>query len=91
MAPHQKLWLEQILFFDVINKNHFARQLDNSSETDIVFALFQTEGSVRDTMGTDFRLREYLRSRLLDYLRITDPDRYTALRNRSLQAGLMAA
>lgn len=91
MAPHQKLWLEQILFLDVVNKNHFARQLDNPSETDIVFAWFQTEGSVRDTMEADFRLREYLRSRLLDYLRITDPDRYTALRNRSLQAGLMAA
>ena len=91
MAPHQKVWLEQILFLDVVNKNHLNHQLDDPAETDSVFAWFQSEGSVRDTMGADFRLREYLRSRLLDYLRITDPDRYAVLRNRSLQAGLMAA
>lgn len=91
MAPHQKVWLEQILFLDVVNKNHLARQLDDPTETDSVFAWFQSEGSVRDTMGADFRLREYLRSRLLDFLRITDPDRYAVLRNRSLQAGLMVA
>jgi hypothetical protein len=40
----------------MVNKNHLARQMDEQAGTDSMFAWFQSEGSVRDTMGADFRL-----------------------------------
>ena len=43
------------------------------------FNWFPREGSVRDTSTSHFRVHEYLRSRLIDYLRVCDPARHEQL------------
>ncbi len=50
-------------------------------------AWFQAEGSVRDTTTPAFRVREYVRSRLADYLKLTDPDRHADLERKGRAAG----
>jgi hypothetical protein len=58
----------------VFNKRTLRRMLDDAAELDDVFDWFSKPGSVRDTSHESFRVREYLRFRLPDYLRDSDPD-----------------
>lgn len=82
MNDQQKNWLQHILFLDEINIRTLEKVLDNEREASEVFNWFQHEGSIRDTSGTAFRVREYLRSRLIDYLKISDPDRCEQLQQK---------
>ena len=82
MNDQQKKWLQHILFLDEINIRTLQNMLDNEREASEVFNWFQHEGSIRDTSGTAFRVREYLRSRLVDYLQISDPDRCEQLQKK---------
>lgn len=82
MNDQQRKWLQHILFLDEINIRTLQKMLDNEREASDVFNWFQHEGSIRDTSGTAFRVREYLRSRLIDYLQISDPDRCEQLQKK---------
>ncbi len=44
---------------------------------------FEGDGSVRDAQGRVFRVREYVRSRLVDCIEVTDPARFRELGARS--------
>jgi hypothetical protein len=91
MSDQQKIWLQQVLFLDAINQNTLEIILNDAEEANLAFEWFKNEGSVRDTTSKKFRVREYLRSRLLDYLEISTPKQYNRLKQRSISAGLIAA
>jgi hypothetical protein len=90
MNDQQKVWLQKIIFIDAVNISTLSLIFSNREEVDAAFDWFKSEGSVRDTTGAEFKVRAYLRSRLLDYLKITDPDQYQTLRGSSTALGLMA-
>jgi hypothetical protein len=76
MSDKEKEWLHLTLFLEEVNKRSLRSMTENGKEAEDAFRWFEREGSVRDTVGGGFRVREYLRSRLSDYLRISDPDLY---------------
>jgi hypothetical protein len=83
MSQKQAGWLDVTLFMGDVNKESLRRMLDDSSEADAAFSWFEKEGSVRDSSSSTFRVREYLRTRLLTYLRNSDPTRYRVLEQRA--------
>jgi len=82
MSDREKKWLDSTLFLDAVNIRTLRCTLDNEKEAAEVFKWFEREGSVRDTSGRSFRVREYIRSRLIDYLRESDPDRCLELQRK---------
>lgn len=79
MTPQQRVWLRYATQLKTINVNTFQQVLNSEEDGRKAFEWFELEGSVRDTEGATFRVREYLRSRLADYDRITDPKRFEAI------------
>ena len=84
MTEQEKHWLEIALFLDDVNKRSLRKMLDDPEEAEAAFEWFIHDGSVRDTEGETFCVREYLRSRLRDYLRKSDPERYDVLDQKAL-------
>lgn len=91
MGDREKRWLDQMIFLDEVNIRTLRAALEEPSEAEEAFRWFEREGSVRDTVGATFRVREYLRSRLVDYLRASDPDRCDALERRARGGGAARA
>lgn len=87
MSDSQRRWLEHALFLDVVNIRSLRGMLGNAAEAENAFRWFENDGSVRDIAAKSFRVREYLRSRLVDYLRVCDPDRCDELESRSRSIG----
>ncbi len=90
MTARQKMWLQRIIFIDTVNISSLSHVFETQEEVEAAFEWFKNEGSVRDPSGTEFKVRAYLRSRLLDYLQITDPDWHSTLKAKSAAHGLMA-
>jgi len=86
MSDRERRWLEHTLFLDTVNIRSLRSMLGSESEAHDAFRWFEHNGSVRATSGPSFRVREYLRSRLIDYLRASDPDRCEELEARSRTA-----
>src|SRR5713226_6992087 len=82
MSDHEKGWLQHTLFLEAVNIRTLQGMVGNEQEAVKAFRWFEREGSVRDTSGNTFRVREYLRSRLIDYLRVSDPDQCEQLRRK---------
>lgn len=90
MTDEQKRWLYHTLFLPEVDKRSLRQALGDEDEALRANAWFQKEGSVRDPHAPVFRVREYLRSRLEDYVRISDPDQYEALRKLGTHASALA-
>ena len=82
MSDQQKGWLLHALFLDEVNVRTMQAMIGDEEQGAEAFNWFKREGSVRDTSARDFRVHEYLRSRLIDYLRICDPARHEQLQER---------
>ena len=82
MSQRERGWLQHALFLDEVNVRTLRAMIGNEEEAVEAFNWFQCEGSVRDTSASIFRVREYLRSRLIDYLRVSDPDRSEELQRK---------
>ncbi len=82
MNEQQKEWLQYTLFLDRVNKRTLREIIGDEAQAEAVLKWFKCEGSVRDPKGASFCVREYIRSRLKDYLRISDPDRYSELQRK---------
>ncbi len=82
MGERERGWLQHMLFLDAVNKRTLRAMLDDGREAEEAFAWFERAGSVRDTSGSFFRVRGYLRSRLIDYLRASDPERCEQLQRK---------
>jgi len=72
MGEREKRWLQHVLFLSAVDIPSLQAMLGNETEGEEAFRWFEGEGSVRDTAGSPYRVREYLRSRLVDYLRACD-------------------
>ena len=79
MSDRQKDWLRHALFLDEVNVRTMQAMIGDEEQGAEAFNWFQREGSVRDTSTSAFRVHEYLRSRLIDYLRVCDPARHEQL------------
>jgi hypothetical protein len=82
LSDREKGWLQHTLFLEEVNIRTLQGMLDDEQQAKEAFKWFECEGSVRDTTGEAFRVREYLRSRLIDYLRVSDPDYCEQLQHR---------
>ncbi|MEN9314209.1 MAG: hypothetical protein RIS35_602, partial [Pseudomonadota bacterium] len=85
MSERERRWLDCFLFVDAIDKRTARTVLDDPQDLDVAVAWFQNEGSVRDPAAAVFTIRAFARSRLLGYLKLTDPERYEVLRQRAAQ------
>jgi hypothetical protein len=65
MNDRQKGWLQNALFLDEVNVRTLRSMIGNKEEAVEAAEWFQVEGSVRDTTATVWRVRHYLRSRLV--------------------------
>jgi hypothetical protein len=75
MTDRQKGWLEFVVFLDRVDRSTLRRMLEDEREVVEVSDWFENEGSVREVAANGPRMREYIRSRLSDYLYQRDPDR----------------
>lgn len=80
MDDRERGWLEHFLFLDEVNLRTARHMLQDEEEARRATEWFRSEGSVRDTEAASFRVREYLRSRLIAYLEVCNPDRYEQLK-----------
>lgn len=79
MDEEQRRWLAYSLVIKPVDKRQFKLVLRDEAEAERAFAWFVGDASIRDPKGETFRVREYLRSRLLDYIKLSDPDFYGKL------------
>lgn len=87
MGERERGWLDHTLFRAEVDTHTLRAVLPAGEDAAAVMAWFQAEGSVRDTTTPVFRVREYVRSRLADYLKVTDPDRHADLARKGRTAG----
>lgn len=87
MNENQKRWLDHAIFMPQINKENFQTVLSSKDEGAKAWAWFEHEGSVRDTKSEVFKVNEYLRSRLEEYLRITDPESHKRIQSTAMKVG----
>jgi hypothetical protein len=71
MNEQQKEWLQYTLFLDQVNIRTLREMIGDEEQAKAVQKWFECEGSVRDPKGASFCVREYIRSRLKDYLLFT--------------------
>jgi hypothetical protein len=83
LTVEQKRWLDHALFLEKVNVESFAHALGDAEEARRAMDWFESDGSVRGAQGRVFRVREYVRSRLVDYMEVTDPARFRELGTRS--------
>lgn len=85
LSEKQKKWLEPILFMDDVNIESLGKVLGKSSEAKAALDWFQSEASLRDPSTQRFKVREYVRVRLRQYLEISNPERFRELSSHSTQ------
>lgn len=87
MSERERRWLDCFLFLEAIDKRTARAMLDDPQDVDAAVAWFQNEGSVRDPAAAFFTIRAFARSRLMGYLKLTDPDRHEVLQQRATGLG----
>ena len=87
MSEEEKKWLGYAIYMEDVNLSKFQYALKNEEEGQRAWKWFESEGSVRDTRSLKFKVNQYLRSRLIEYLELTDPHGAEALK----QVAQMAA
>ena len=85
MNDRQKGWLELVVFLDWVNRSALRRMLADEREVVEVDTWFAEEASIREVNAGRPCVREYIRSRLSDYLHLRDPDRCQELAKRARQ------
>ena len=86
MTPAEKDWLRQVLFLNEVNVRTLHRMICDADKAKRAFEWFESEPSIRDVSSRSFRVREFLRSRLVEYIRISDPDSHDELTRRGERA-----
>lgn len=81
MNESQKNWLSYALLMPSINSEKFEAILGSKEEGLQAWNWFKNEGSIRNA---DFKVNEYLRSRLEEFLKIDDPAKHRYIRERVL-------
>jgi hypothetical protein len=83
MSKQEKEWLSNIIYLEVVNKRTLTKMFQDEEQARSAYKWFESEGSVRSVTGKYFRVREYLRSRLVDYIEVSDPDLHEKLSSKA--------
>jgi len=83
MSELEQEWLRLALFLDNVNVPSMESMLAEPGTADEAFKWFKREGSIRDPAAKTFRVREYLRSRLIEYERLCNPKNCEELEQRA--------
>ena len=86
LSEIEKSWLQKIVFLDVINVQNIEKMGFNSAEAQHINEWFQNEASLRDTYSRVYRFRPFVQSRILEYLQITDPEKFSILKKQAESA-----
>jgi hypothetical protein len=76
-------WAYAAVFMPVINIETFGQMLSDPAEGRRAFLWFETDASIRDPDGRAYNVREFVRSRIVDYLEATDPGLCRSHRTRA--------
>jgi hypothetical protein len=87
MSDEQRGWLEKILFLEHVDKRSLRTFFADPVEIDRVQEWFESEPSIRDPNSSRFRVRDQLKSRLMEYLNRKDPDRHDELQAAASSTG----
>lgn len=79
MSDEERRWLAYALTMEDVNIRQFRLALGDDTEAKRAQDWFEGDASIRDPHSQKFRVREYLRSRLLDYIEASDPDLHEEL------------
>lgn len=74
MTETQKKWLESIVFLEGIDA-HTIGLMGHDNPNDIK-NWFQDEGSIRDPNANPFKFRSFVKSRILEHIKNSDPELY---------------
>jgi hypothetical protein len=83
LDQEQRDWLYAAVFMPVINIETFGQMLSDPAEGRRAFLWFETDASIRDPDGRTYKVREFVRSRIVDYLEATDPGLCRSHRTRA--------
>jgi hypothetical protein len=83
LDEQQREWLYAAVFMPVINIETFGQMLSDPAEGRRAFLWFETDASIRDPDGRAYNVREFVRSRIVDYLEATDPGLCRSHRTRA--------
>ncbi|NJD36863.1 MAG: hypothetical protein FIA89_00850 [Geobacter sp.] len=86
MNEYQKKWLEHVIFLNHVHTETLHKMLSTGDEPDVVMNWFENEGSIRDPNANVFKVREFIRSRLCEYIEKRDPKRHRELTERGKAA-----
>lgn len=86
MSDREKHWLQYTHFLVDVVIRTLRAMVGNRQEADNAFGWFEHEGSVDDTSGSILQAREYTPSRLMEYLRVSEPDQYKELQEKGGKA-----
>lgn len=87
LTIQQKAWLEQLMFLDRVDMQTLPHVLEGTAEPAEVLEWFRHEASLRDIHSDVFRVRLYIRSRLIAYLKLCDPERCQRLADLGHSSG----
>lgn len=88
MNEYQKKWLEHVIYLNHVNTATLQNMLPADEDPEIVMNWFESEGSIRDPNACDFQVREFIRSRLCEYIKKREPKRHQELTERGKAAML---
>lgn len=91
MTEKQKSWLEYCLFIDNINIDSLKKMIEPNSDALEIFNWFEKEASIRSTTSSSYTVRNFLRKKLIEYMKVKEPSRVELLSNRAIELNLMAA
>lgn len=83
MNDQERRWLELAVFLDRVNVATLGVMTGDPGAAEEAMRWFEREGSIRDTTSEHPAVRQYVRSRLKDYIERRDPNRYRELTERS--------
>lgn len=88
MNKEQKGWLEICLLLDEVNIDSLLQMTRSRRDAEKVLSWFEMEGSIRSTDTKSFTVRSYVRGRILDYLRLREPEKISTQENKARTLGL---
>jgi len=84
MNEAEREWLQYVIFLDEVNIKTLKAVLPEYISPKTVMNWFQKEGSIRDPNAEIYQVRKFIRSRLCDYIKKYDPERYEELRRQAV-------
>lgn len=79
LSAVEKSWLQKIVYLNVINISNIRHMGFSADEAQHIMVWFENEASLRDTQAKHYQFRPFVQRRILDYLKINDPELFLSL------------